>query len=183
VVWGASVCVSGDPADLGRADQIVQPGVRAIPTAMRQHADRGLDAAITEEVAAGCPLLGICLGMQLLGTASTEAGGAAGLGLVPASVVRLEPTLTDRRIPHVGWNEVDAVGESPLLSGIQPGTDFYFVHSYHMVCEDPGHTAATTPYTGRFTSVVTSGHVHGVQFHPEKSQTAGFALLRNFLAL
>lgn len=180
---GASVTVSGRPEDLARADQLVLPGVGAFPTAMRRLAEHGLDTAIKDEVAAGCPVLGICLGMQLLATTSSEAGGGSGLDLVPASVVRLEPSERDNRVPHVGWNEVDALADAPLLSGIEPGTDFYFVHSYHMVCADPDHVAATTPYAHGFTSAVSNGHVHGVQFHPEKSQTAGFALLRNFLKL
>jgi glutamine amidotransferase len=180
---GASVEVSGDPAALARADRIVLPGVGAFPVGMRNLADRGLDEALVREAEAGAPVLGICLGMQLLATTGTEAGGAEGLGLVPAVVERLEPVDAERRIPHVGWNEVTAVEGHPLFAGIEPGTDFYFVHSYRMRCEDPSSEAATTPYMGGFTSAVSRGTVHGVQFHPEKSQAAGFALLRNFLGL
>jgi glutamine amidotransferase len=178
---GATVEVSGDPDALRRADKIVLPGVGAFPVAMQNLADRGLDEALTAEVAQGAPLLGICLGMQLLATSGTEAGGSPGLGLVPATVERLTPTADERRIPHVGWNEVAPVGDPPLLQGIAPGTDFYFVHSFHVRCDDAATVAATTPYMGGFTSVVSHGEVHGVQFHPEKSQAAGFALLRNFL--
>jgi glutamine amidotransferase len=178
---GAHVEISGDPAALARADRILLPGVGAFPTAKRHLDERGLSGAIVDEATAGAPLLGICLGMQLLATLGTEAGGAPGLGLVPASVQRLEPTESNSRIPHVGWNEVNPTGDHPLFAGIAPGTDFYFVHSFHMRCDDPSWVAATTPYCGGFTSAVSGANVHGVQFHPEKSQTAGFALLRNFL--
>jgi glutamine amidotransferase len=180
---GASAVVSGDPADLARADRILLPGVGAFPVAMRNLAERGLDVALIREAEAGAPVLGICLGMQILATKGTEAGGADGLGLVPATVERLEPTDTEQRIPHVGWNEVTAVPDHPLFAGIAPATDFYFVHSFHVRCVDDASVAATTPYMGGFTSAVSRGTVHGVQFHPEKSQTAGFALLRNFLRL
>lgn len=180
---GATVDVSDDPVVLSHADRILLPGVGAFPVGMRQLADRGLDEALVREAQAGAPVLGICLGMQLLATKGTEAGGADGLGLVPATVERLEPTVGDPRIPHVGWNEVEPVEGHPLFTGIDPKTDFYFVHSYHMRCDDPTAVAATTPYVGGFTSAVTCGSVHGVQFHPEKSQAAGFALLRNFLRL
>lgn len=180
---GATVDVSDDPAALSHADRILLPGVGAFSVGMRQLADRGLDEALVREAQAGAPVLGICLGMQLLATKGTEAGGADGLGLVPATVERLEPTVSDPRIPHVGWNEVTPVEGHPLFTGIHPRTDFYFVHSYHICCDDPASVAATTPYVGGFTSAVTRGSVHGVQFHPEKSQAAGFALLRNFLRL
>jgi glutamine amidotransferase len=180
---GASVLVSGDPTDLARADRILLPGVGSFPVAMRNLADRGLDDALIREARAGAPLLGICLGMQILATKGTEAGGADGLDLVPATVERLEATEAERRIPHVGWNEVTAVPDQPLFVGIDPATDFYFVHSFHVRCVDQASVAATTPYMGGFASAVSKGKVHGVQFHPEKSQAAGFALLRNFLRL
>jgi glutamine amidotransferase len=180
---GAAVEVSGDPAALGRADRILLPGVGAFPVAMRHLTDRGLDEALVSEVRAGAPLLGICLGMQLLATKGTEAGGADGLGLIPATVERLEPTATEQRIPHVGWNEVTPAVDHPLFTGIEPTSDFYFVHSFHVCCDDPDDVVATTPYVGGFASAVSRGTVHGVQFHPEKSQQAGFALLRNFLLL
>ena len=180
---GATVEVSGDPAALARADRILLPGVGAFPVAMRHLIDRGLDEALVREAKAGAPLLGICLGMQLLATTGLEAGRTDGLDLVPATVERLKPTETERRIPHVGWNEVDPVEHHPLFAGIEPGTDFYFVHSFHLRCADEASVAATTPYMGTFTSAVSRDTVHGVQFHPEKSQTAGFALIRNFLRL
>lgn len=180
---GASVDVTGDPEALASADRILLPGVGAFPVAMGNLVDRGLDEAVVREARAGAPLLGICLGMQLLATTGTEDGTADGLGLVPAVVERLEPTDVDRRIPHVGWNEVTSVGDQPLFAGIAPGTDFYFVHSYQVRCADRSSVAATTPYAGGFVSAVHLENVHGVQFHPEKSQAAGFALLRNFLRL
>lgn len=180
---GARVEVSGDPDALRRADRIVLPGVGAFPVGMENLVARGLDESLKTEAAAGAPVLGICLGMQLLASTGTEAGGAPGLGLVPGTVERLTSTADERRIPHVGWNEVDPAPGSPLFDGIEAGTDFYFVHSFHFRCEDPGHEAAKTPYMGGFTSSIRHGSVHGVQFHPEKSQRSGFAVLRNFLAL
>ena len=150
---------------------------------MRNLEERGLADAIVHEAQAGAPLLGICLGMQLLASRGTEAGGADGLGLVPGVVERLQPTVAERRIPHVGWNEVNPAPDQPLFAGLEAGTDFYFVHSFHLRCDSDASVAATTPYVGGFTSAVRRGAVHGVQFHPEKSQAAGFALLRNFLRL
>jgi glutamine amidotransferase len=105
-----------------------------------------------------------------------------GLGWLDASIGRLEATDADPRIPHVGWNEVDPVRASPLLDGIPPGADFYFVHSFHMTCADAADVLATTPYCGGFTSVVQREHIFGVQFHPEKSQQWGLRLLKNFLS-
>lgn len=180
---GAKTVVTSDPGDLTTAARIVLPGVGAYPVAMRNLEARGLDEAIVREAQAGAPILGICLGMQLLATKGVEAGGAGGLGLVPGSVERLVPTASEPRIPHVGWNEIVPSRDSTLFDGIEAGTDFYFVHSFAMRCDDEETVTATTPYVGGFTSSVSLGSVHGVQFHPEKSQGAGLALLSNFLRL
>lgn len=182
-VVGARVVVTSDPSDLVDADRIVLPGVGAFGVAMEHLRERCLDEALAVQVAAGAPLLGICLGMQLLATVGTEHGTHKGLGWIDASVDRLVPTDTDRRVPHVGWNSVATTGDHPLLDGIEPGSDFYFVHSYRVVCADETQSLATTPYAGGFTSVVGLGTTVGVQFHPEKSQHVGRRLLRNFLAL
>ena len=180
---GAQPFVTDGPAELRRADRIVLPGVGAFPDAMANLTAAGLAEGLRSEVAAGAPLLGICLGMQLLATTGFEVVEAAGLGCVPAQVRRLQPTADDPRIPHVGWNEVLPVnGAAGLFDGIPAGADFYFVHSFHVLCDDDADVVATTPYCGGFASAVVHGNVVGVQFHPEKSQVHGFQLLRNFLA-
>ncbi|MCU0268690.1 MAG: imidazole glycerol phosphate synthase subunit HisH [Acidimicrobiales bacterium] len=175
------VVTSGDR--LGRPDHIVLPGVGAFPDAMANLRDRGLVEPLRDEVlVAGVPLLGICLGMQLLATSGDEAGGAQGLGWIPGTVVRLQAR-NGERVPHMGWNEIEPVAGATLLEGIASGTDVYFVHSFHLVPDDPTHIAARTPYCGGFVSAVHDGPVFGVQFHPEKSQKTGFRVLANFLAM
>lgn len=181
-VAGANVRVTSDPADLADADRIVLPGVGAFGIAMDNLRTLGLDQALTEQVQLGAPFLGICLGMQLMATTGTEHGTHQGLGWVPATVARLQPTATDPRVPHVGWNEVHPTSTHPVLAGLDQDHDFYFVHSYAVVCDDPAASVATTPYVGGFTSVISAGSAIGVQFHPEKSQLVGRQLLENFLA-
>lgn len=178
---GAQPRVTDDPADLEQAERIVLPGVGTFADAMRNLCERGLDRALREQARQQLPILGICLGMQLLASSGSEGGATPGLGLIPGEVTRLQPTPQDPRIPHVGWNEVRTQREHPLFKGIAPGKDFYFVHSYHFACTNSAHSLATTPYCGGFNSAVSNGSVMGVQFHPEKSQKTGFALLRNFL--
>ena len=189
---GASVRITDLASEIEGASHLVLPGVGAFADAMAQLTRRGLDGIIRRSVLEKqTPFLGICLGMQLMAARGAEGGPCEGLGLVEGEVVRLVPEPPGTRIPHVGWNEVVHDGELALLAGIASGTDFYFVHSYHL---RPGaaadsraatsRAAATTPYCGGFTSVVARGdRVFGVQFHPEKSQRAGFRLLKNFLAL
>jgi glutamine amidotransferase len=181
---GTQPYVVAKGVELGEPDHIVLPGVGAFPEAMTNLAARDLDRALTDEVMShGIPVLGICLGMQLLATFGCENGGAKGLGWIEGDVARLEPNSAADRIPHMGWNEVDPVGDAVLLDGIAPGTDFYFVHSYHVVTRSPDDIHATTPYCGGFTSAIGHGTIFGVQFHPEKSQRAGFQVLRNFVAV
>jgi glutamine amidotransferase len=181
---GGRAVVTDRPADLAAADRIILPCVGAFRDAMRNLRDRGLDVALTEEVVgASVPFLGICLGMQLIAQCSSEFEDTAGLGWIPARVVRLVPDAVDRRVPHIGWNEVHPVEAGGLFAGLPANADFYFVHSYHVVCDDRSAIAATTPYCGELTSAVHCGNVFGVQFHPEKSQKNGFRLLRNFLTL
>lgn len=180
---GGSALVTDQPGDLAHADRVVLPGVGSFGEAMAGLRAKSLDEALQEEVlAAAVPFLGICLGMQLLATTGHEGGCTEGLGWVPGVVQRLEPTATDRRVPHMGWNEVHPARDSALLAGIPEGADFYFVHSYHLAC-GKDDVVATTPYCGGFTSAVERGTVFGVQFHPEKSQRHGLALLRNFLSI
>lgn len=183
-VCGATVRVTTDPHDLSDADRIVLPGVGAFGVAMENLRARGLDEALTEQVMQlGAPFLGICLGMQLMTAVSQEHGEHTGLGWVPGTCARLEPTEADARVPHVGWNEVHPTSaDHPLFAGVDHDHDFYFVHSFAVSCDDAADSIATTPYAGGFSSVIGRGNAVGVQFHPEKSQRVGQILLANFLS-
>ena len=176
--------VSQDPAVIRDAGRVVLPGVGAFGEAMRRVHELGLADAIRETaVERQRPILGICLGMQLMATAGQEHGLTQGLDILPGDVVRLERSSPDERIPHIGWNTVEDAGACPLLAGVPPASDFYFVHSFRFQPSDPAHTLATTPAFGGFASIVGNGLAFGAQFHPEKSQKVGFALLRNFIQL
>jgi imidazole glycerol-phosphate synthase subunit HisH len=180
---GGTARVTEDPADLESATRIVLPGVGAFAEAMARLRARRLDDALSEQVIGhGIPFLGICLGMQLLATRGTEVRETAGLGFIDGDVGLLEDR-PGERIPHIGWNDVEPTGDSPLFQGIAHDRDYYFVHSYVLRPSRPEDVAAVTPYGGGFVSAVRRDNVFGVQFHPEKSQQAGFAILRNFLAL
>jgi imidazole glycerol-phosphate synthase subunit HisH len=179
---GAEVVISCDPASCASADHIVLPGVGAFGAGMAALTRAGWVGALRGAVQeGGIPLLGICLGMQLLADQGFEGGETAGLGLIPGAVSRLIADTAQTRIPHVGWNEVQHPGTHPLLRAIPSGTDCYFVHSYHFVPASTKDVLATTPYCGSCVAVVARGSVCGTQFHPEKSSRAGFQLLRNFL--
>ena len=185
---GARAFVTDDPVGLERADRIVLPGVGAFPDAMRNLTARGLDGALTKQVLeGGAPFLGVCLGMQLLAAIGHEVATTEGLGWIDAEVRRLTPSPAEQpareRVPHIGWNEVDVPGDSRLFAGIPPRADFYFVHSFHVVCRDATDVLATTPYCGGFVSAIARGNVFATQFHPEKSQQHGLRLLRNFAEL
>ena len=180
---GGAPVVTDRPEDLRDADRVVLPGVGAFPDGMQNLRARGLDAALREQAARGVPLLGICLGMQLLATEGLEGSRTAGLGLIAGTVQRLAPNGQPIRVPHIGWNEVDLVRPSPVFEGITSGRDFYFVHSYALVCDRDEDVLARTSYGAGFVAAVECGNVFGVQFHPEKSQKLGLQLLRNFLAL
>ena len=180
---GSEPFVSDDPRDIAAADHIILPGVGAFPDGMHNLHERGWVEAIHSAVAnEGIPLLGICLGMQLLADRGYEGRETAGLGLIPGEVILLKPDSPDIRIPHVGWNEIKQVNGCPLLNNISDGTDFYFVHSYHFQTEHQENIVATTAYCGEFVSIVSNKNVFGVQFHPEKSSKMGFELLKNFLS-
>lgn len=170
---------------LGRAERMILPGVGGFSQGMAHLRDGGwIDTVRREVLDHGKPLLGICLGMQLLATGGTEGGETAGLDLIPGDVVRLNELGCDARIPHVGWNDIRRSGnDNPLLESIPDGTDFYFVHSYALRPKDPAHEIAHATYGAPFTAVVACGSVWGTQFHPEKSSKAGLRLLKNFLEL
>jgi glutamine amidotransferase len=180
---GADAEITRNHARLYAADALVLPGVGAFPVGMANLERFGLDSVIREHVAAGKPLLGICLGMQLLFESSTEMRDSTpGLGLIGGQVRALRAN--GLRLPHIGWNEVRIEHESPLTTGIAGGgAPFYHVHSFIAEPSDRDTVVATARYGERFATVVRSGSVHGTQFHPEKSSTDGLALLGDFLKL
>jgi len=180
---GGNPRITSNPKDLSTAGHVILPGVGAFDKAMHNLAELNFVDAIKEESEKRqVPILGICLGMQLLADSSTENKKTTGLGLISADVIRLTPGTSTERVPHIGWNEVVAENDTPLFRGIDSGKDFYFVHSYHVSC-NPENISATTPYCGGFVSAIERDTVFGVQFHPEKSQRVGFALLKNFLKI
>jgi glutamine amidotransferase len=179
---GAEIVVTRDPADLDGAARIVLPGVGSFPRAMAVLTSSGMAGALHAQVIdGGVPFLGICLGMQVMATRGFERSETAGLGWIEGDVKLLQPGPAER-VPHVGWNTVSATRESPLFNGIAGTHDFYFVHSYALAPAHEDDVIATTDFAGGLPAAVERGHIFGVQFHPEKSQRAGFEVLRNFLA-
>jgi glutamine amidotransferase len=173
---GADPVLTADHAVLRSADGIVVPGVGAFPEAMRRFRAAGLDELVRERAGAGVPVLGLCLGMQLLFDSSDEHEGAAGLGLLPGRVTALRSP----RVPHIGWNLVTFERPSALTEGLGEAAAFYHVHSLAPEPEVEDDVVGRGDYGGAFVSIVERGNVMGVQFHPEKSSRDGLALLRNF---
>jgi imidazole glycerol-phosphate synthase subunit HisH len=181
---GGNSIITDRESDLKTATYVILPGVGAFSVAMHNLRQLGLDEVLAEQVITKqIPFLGICLGMQLMATKGYEGGETLGLGWVKGEVRRLEATAAKERIPHMGWNEVIFGKDTLLFKNISSGKDFYFVHSYHLRCEQEGESLAYTPYCGGFSSAVGRDWIFGVQFHPEKSQRLGFQVLRNFLSL
>ena len=181
---GTRVEITSHPQHILDADRVVFPGVGAMRDCMQALDDSGL-AAVIQDVANHKPLLGICLGMQALLSDSEENAGVDCLNLIPGHVRRFDDQMTDEsgnvlKIPHMGWNQVQQ-RPHPLWEGIAQGSRFYFVHSYYAVADDARHSIATTDYPTPFTCALAKDKVFAVQFHPEKSQTVGLQLLRNFL--
>jgi glutamine amidotransferase len=176
---GATVVLSGDHEALRATDGLVVPGVGAFAAAMRALADTGLDELVRERAAAGVPVLGACLGMQLLFEHGAEHGGADGLGLLPGEVVPLDAG--GLKLPHIGWNAVRWTRPSPLSEGLPDPAPFYHVHSFVPVPADEDIALGISDYGREFASVVGRGNVYGTQFHPEKSSRDGIALLANFV--
>jgi imidazole glycerol-phosphate synthase subunit HisH len=174
---GAPAVLSGDVAELRRADVLVLPGDGAFASTMEEIEGRGLVPVLREAVDQGRTLLGICIGMQLLFEESEEHGRHRGLGFLPGRVRRLEG---DMPIPHMGWNQLHPTRPHPMLEGVADGAHVYFVHSYW--CDAPAEVVlAETDYGARFPAIVGRGNVLGVQFHPEKSQAVGLRLMENFV--
>jgi glutamine amidotransferase len=178
---GAEVRVVGEPGGVDGADAVVLPGVGHFGEAMRRIRARGLDRAVRASAEAGVPVLGICLGLQLLFDESEESPGEPGIGLLPGPVRRLR---TDRKLPHIGWSEVRWAPGSPLApdGGGPADSTYYFVHSYGCEPEDDGLTLGRAVHGVEFCAAAGRGGVLGVQFHPEKSSVAGLGLLSRWLA-
>lgn len=178
---GADAFVTREPAQLESADGLLLPGVGAFPAAMAVIERLGLGRLLCELAQAGMPLFGSCMGMQLLFEGSEEHGGAAGLGLLPGQVRRLQaPGL---KLPHIGWSEVDALRDSPIWQGLPSEIYLYHVHSYAPHPTDEQVVIATAEYGERFPAVVGLGNVYGAQSHPEKSSAHGLRLLANFVSI
>ncbi len=179
---GASCKIVSDPHEIKRSDKILLPGVGAFADAMRHLQKSGMDEAILEFAQSGKPLLGICLGMQLLFSRSSEFGEHKGLGLIPGEVVPFDPDLFDslHKIPHMGWNELFVQKQSPLFEGLPGDFYLYFVHSYHAVTPDE-YAIGKTWYGYEFVSAVQNDNIFGMQPHPEKSHDNGLKILKNFV--
>jgi glutamine amidotransferase len=180
---GARATITHDHDELHASDGLVVPGVGAFPKAMENVRELGLDALIAERLEAGTPVLGVCLGMQLLFDRSTELGGAEGLGLVPGEVTELDPR--GAKLPHIGWNLVTWERPSPLTNGLPPVCAFYHVHSFVPRPADPGDVLGASEYGEPFVTAIDAAHraggpLFGVQFHPEKSSAHGLTVLENF---
>lgn len=175
---GCEAVVSGDESVLRSAERLVLPGVGAFASCMKELRARGFDSLVHERAAAGTPLLGICVGMQMLFEVSDEFGTTDGIGLLRGRVRKFEIDLV---VPQVGWNRIQQKQRHPLFAGVEDRSFCYFVHSFY--CE-PGNTdliAGETEYGVKYASVVAQENVCGVQFHPEKSQDVGLRILRNFV--
>lgn len=180
---GATARVTLDPVEIESADRIVLPGVGSFDAAVRNLTASGvLEVLRYRVIERGTPLLGVCLGMELLADRSEE-GSLNGFGWIPGDVVRFRFDHLDPapRIPQMGWNIVQSTRDAPLLRDLGDGPRFYFAHSFHFRAADPSHVIGVTDYGGTFASAVQRDNVVGVQFHPEKSHRFGLAIFRNFL--
>ena len=183
---GFQAVITSRPEDVRMADRVVLPGQGAMPDCMRELRESGLLACVLDAVAAGKPLFGVCVGMQMLLDRSDE-GPTDGLGLIPGQVAkfdlagRLQPDGSRFKVPQMGWNQVRQVRPHPMWNAIPDDSYFYFVHSYHAVPSDASHSIGETDYGGRFACAIARDNIFATQFHPEKSADHGLALYRNFL--
>lgn len=182
---GGSFTVSADPAVIAQADKLILPGVGSFDHGMTKLRERGLIPVLNQQVLERkIPILGICLGVQLF-TRGSEEGVLPGLGWIAGDTIRFKRAVepSTLKVPHMGWNFIEPAKADPLLRDLPPEPRFYFVHSYHLVCDDATDVLTWTQYGQRFASAVQRGNIWGTQFHPEKSHKFGLALLKNFLAL
>ena len=182
---GAGVRLTDDPAVILAADKVVLPGVGAFGDGMKGMREGGLVQVVKEVAARGTPLLGICVGMQVLFEVGEEMGAHEGLGILSGRVKRFplthdQSSISGLKIPQTGWNQIHPCKDSPLFHGLPQGAYTYFNHGYYCAAQ-PEDTLATTEYGGEYPSIVGCGRVYGIQFHPEKSQHVGLLLLRNFV--
>ena len=177
----AAAEITDDPERARAAGGVILPGVGAFPKAMERVRERGFDELVRERVEAGVPVLGICLGMQLIFSSSSELGGAEGVGLLDGPVSGLDAG--ELKVPHIGWSPVTWTKDSRLTEGLAEGEPFYFVHSFAPRPADDADVLGTAKYGQAFACAVDRGNVFGVQFHPEKSSGAGLRLLRNFAGI
>jgi len=179
---GEKVEVIDRPSELEKFSAAILPGVGNFGDGMEHLDSSGFSDKVRKFASSGRPLLGICLGMQMLLDSSEEAPGAAGLGLIRGAARRFPASVG--KVPQIGWNSVEFTGNpSPLLSGVRNGSFFYFVHSFYALPEDPADALGVTCYGIEYASIIGRGRVAGAQFHPEKSQNAGLAIVRNFIKL
>nr|PZM95039.1 MAG: imidazole glycerol phosphate synthase subunit HisH [Actinomycetota bacterium] len=178
---GVEARLVSTPDEVAHCDRVLLPGVGAFDEGMRLLGERGLDDAVRDFAAAGRPLFGICLGMQLLLDRSEE-GEASGLGLIAGESLRFDES-SGLRVPHMGWNTISPTRADALTHGLDADSRFYFVHSYRVVPSHPDVTIATTSYGVDFASMIRKDNVMGAQFHPEKSHAFGMTILRNFASL
>ncbi|MDS1028992.1 imidazole glycerol phosphate synthase subunit HisH [Bacillota bacterium LX-D] len=174
---GCEAYITNNPAEILQAKGVVLPGVGAFADAMKSLKGHNLLEVITEVVESKKPLLGICLGMQLLFEYSEENGCYKGLGIFKGGVKKLPAGL---KVPHMGWNQLAIEQETPILEGIKSGSSYYFVHSYHVIPAEPDVILATTDYGQDVVAIVGRENVFGIQFHPEKSSTNGLKILKNY---
>jgi len=181
---GAEATLESAPSKLSSYDKLILPGVGAFGDAMQHLKENGMDKAVQNFAASGKPLLGICLGMQLLFESSEEFGTTQGLGLIPGKVVAFDESKFDHplKVPHMGWNELFVKKDTAIFEGLAKEFYPYFVHSYHAVCDD-AYAIGKTHYGYEFVSAVQNGNIYGIQPHPEKSHENGLKIIENFAKL
>lgn len=181
---GKEVTIVSDPNEIQKYDKLILPGVGAFGDAMEHLKQNGMDEAIKIFAKSGKPLLGICLGMQLLLESSDEFGAHEGLGLIPGMVRKFDTSKfkTTLKVPHMGWNELFVKKQSPLFNGLEDEFYLYFVHSYHAICDEK-YTIGETAYGYPFASAINKENIYGFQPHPEKSHDNGLKILKNFTEL
>ena len=181
---GADAVLESDPSKLAQYDKLILPGVGAFGDAMEHLKSNSMDEAVKAFADSGKPLLGICLGMQLLFESSEEFGSTKGLGLIPGKVVAFDESKFDhpQKVPHMGWNELFVQNDTAIFSGLHKDFYLYFVHSFHAVCDDK-YAIGKTHYGYSFVSAVQNGNIYGIQPHPEKSHENGLKIIENFAKL